>query len=248
MKTPKIFCISLARDAERRSRMTARLESLGAEYEIVDAVDGKELDLSELGTRLRQDIFRKKKAQNLSPAEVGCYLSHYNLWERIAAENMPAAIVAEDDAIFTADFLRVVSAAADMPREWDVIHLSPKPHKWRNAVVEKIGGEYRVCRMSGRIVLTVGYLISAAGVKKLLPQLREINDVIDYAMSAYWNTGIKFYAVCPRIVEYVDEPSNISFDAKARKKGRKFWERVRSKIWRLSQSVKCRIYNFRNPV
>ena len=248
MKIPPIFAISLARDAERRSRMIARLEELGAEYEIVDAVDGRKLDLSELGTRLRQDKARKKQGRVLSPAEVGCYLSHYSVWERIAAENIPAAIVAEDDAVFTADFSRVVAAAADIPHEWDVIHLRPNPRKKKETTLFQIDDSYSVCRMKGRVVLAIGYLVSAAGAKKLLSQLREINDTLDWALSAYWNTGIKFYAVCPHVVNFGGGPSNIAFDKAARRKGRKFGEWVCSKIWRLSQSVKCRIYNFRNPV
>ena len=46
---PPIFVISLARAVERRADMIRRLDALNIRYEIVDAVDGADLDLSQLG-------------------------------------------------------------------------------------------------------------------------------------------------------------------------------------------------------
>ena len=84
---PPIFVISLARAAHRREKMCARLDALGLQYEIVDAVDGKTADPQTYQNRLRQDIARLKVGYELSPGQIGCYLSHCYLWERMAAAN-----------------------------------------------------------------------------------------------------------------------------------------------------------------
>ena len=230
--------------------MSARLEKLGVRYEMVDAVDGRELDLSALGDRLRQDKMRRKNARILMPAEIGCYLSHYNLWKRIADSNIPAAIVLEDDAVFFDDFLRIAAAAANIPYEWDVIHLRPTPKNKKESTLCKIDDSYSVCRMKGKVISTIGYLVSLAGAKKLAEELYEMSDAVDWALATYWHTGIKFYSVSPRIMTHEGLSTHIALPhyKKESRKGRTFLQLLRSKIWKLSQGVRWRLYVFRNPL
>ena len=243
---PPIFCLSLARAADRRTRMIARLDSLGSPYEIVDAVDGRELDLSQLGGRLRQDKMRRKKSRCLTAAEIGCYLSHCNLLRRIADEKIAVAIVVEDDATFLSDFAEVAAAAARISHPWDMILLHTHPKKKVETTLCKIGDSHAVCRMERRISGTAGYLVSLHGAKKLLRHCEEISEPVDTAFSCYWKSGIKYYAVAPRIVIEDGSPTNILSEKKSLKDPSPL-EWITSKIWRLSQSIQCRLYNMQNP-
>ena len=244
---PPIFCLSLARAADRRTRMIARLDSLGSPYEIVDAVDGRELDLSQLGGRLRQDKMRRKKSRCLTAAEIGAYLSHCNLLRRIVAEKIPAAIVLEDDASFSKDFRPVAAAAARIPYPWDMILMHTHPKKKIEKTLCKLGDAHSVCRMHRRTSGAAGYLISGGGAKKLLRHCDEISEPVDSAFSAYWQSGVKYYGVVPRIVIEDGSPTTIMTERKSLKDPSPL-EWITSKIWRLSQSIQCRLYNLRNPL
>ena len=108
---PPVFVISLARAAERRADMIRRLDAADVRYEIVDAVDGATLDLSQLKERIKPGLLSEKAdrvADTLNSGAIGCYLSHYHLWERMVREGVECALVLEDDVEWSGDFFQVV--------------------------------------------------------------------------------------------------------------------------------------------
>lgn len=86
-----IFIISLARAPERRAALSAHLDGLGLEYRIVDAVDGRLMPEAERNALLAQGV-------NYVPGVIGCYLSHIRIYELLVRENIPVALILEDDA------------------------------------------------------------------------------------------------------------------------------------------------------
>jgi Glycosyltransferase family 25 (LPS biosynthesis protein) len=89
----RIFVISLARAAERRASMSAHLQALGLEYEMVDGVDGRELPAEEHARLLAPGVTFS------SPGVVGCYMSHMAVYRRLVESGSAAALVLEDDAV-----------------------------------------------------------------------------------------------------------------------------------------------------
>ena len=244
---PPIFCISLARAAERRVQMTERLNALGVPYEIIDAVDGKELDLSTLDGRLQQNIMRRQKRRNLTLGEIGCYLSHYSLWQRLVADNIASALVVEDDASFLPDFLSIAAAAVSISCEWDMIILHTHPKRKINQTLTKIyGTDFSICRMDRKIAGTTAYLISLHGAQKLLEHGYRINLPVDVMTSGYWESGLRYYAVYPQIVAVDGTPSTIP--NKKLLKGLSLVEFLHAKIWRLRRYINYYRYNLRNRV
>lgn len=89
----KIFVINLARSTERRASMEKQLSQLNLDYEFIEAIDGSQLSYS--------DIITETKPLNyaLSCGEVGCALSHIKIYKKIKMENIPLALILEDDAL-----------------------------------------------------------------------------------------------------------------------------------------------------
>ena len=240
MKAPPIFVISLARDAGRRARMISRLEELGAEYEIVDAVDGNDLDLSALGERLQLGEMQRVLKRHLTAGEIGCYLSHYGILERVVADKIPAAAVLEDDAVLDSDFAEVVFAAAAIPYEWDMISLHRAENRDIKETLCEIDSAHAVARLRNRIWCLTGYMVSLSGAEKLSAKYWRISDTVDAAFSEYWESGIKLYSVSPCVVRPEGSPSNIP-GRTARKK-----KLVRWRIW--LRGLRRRVYDFRHPL
>lgn len=88
----RIFVISLARAAERRASVSAHLEALGLEYELVDGVDGQALPPEAHARLLAPGVTFP------SPGVVGCYMSHMTVYHRLLESGADAALVLEDDA------------------------------------------------------------------------------------------------------------------------------------------------------
>ena len=100
----KIVVINLK---EREDRLKLfRSCNPNLDFEVVPAVDGKQVSynrLLELGFDVAHDWIDPLLNTPLTKGEVGCFLSHWRIWEKCIARN-EKVLVLEDDARITDDF------------------------------------------------------------------------------------------------------------------------------------------------
>ena len=94
--TVRAYVINLARSPERRASMTAQLTDCSIDFEIVTAVDGRELNMGDVEvveaiapSFLAADWFR--------PGHAACAMSHLSVYRKILASGEDLALVLEDD-------------------------------------------------------------------------------------------------------------------------------------------------------
>jgi collagen beta-1,O-galactosyltransferase len=165
----KIFMINLVRRPERRKRMKMCFDELGLLVTIVDAVDGKALNASVLQqiSPLPEyaDPYHKRP---MTLGEIGCFLSHYNIWREIVRNGYETTLVLEDDIRFESFFRsKVLNVMTEVKRVsgWDLVYFGRKrlqenDEPWvdgSNLLVE-----------AGYSYWTLGYVLSLNGAKKLL--------------------------------------------------------------------------------
>jgi GR25 family glycosyltransferase involved in LPS biosynthesis len=113
---PDIRVISLARHAKRRAEFRNRNAHVAASF--FDAVDGDALTPDEIAG---SGLFTPEVAATYGPHAYGAAMSHWRLWKDAAAGTGPVTI-AEDDAVFRADFNeRSAEVLASLPKGWDVV-------------------------------------------------------------------------------------------------------------------------------
>ena len=101
-----IFVISLPRASDRRDAISKHLQDLGLEFKIIEAVDGVQLADSECTSLLANGVTYIRGV-------IGCYLSHIRLYEKIIQENLPVALVLEDDARLNPDIVLAIRKGID---------------------------------------------------------------------------------------------------------------------------------------
>lgn len=112
------------------------LRLLGIDYEVFEAVDGSNLakaDLDEIEfLEGYEDPYHKRP---MKKGEIGCFLSHYRIWEEVARSRYSRVVVFEDDVRFlensTIELTEMVEDLMKMRTEWDLIYLGRKkmsPH------------------------------------------------------------------------------------------------------------------------
>ena len=102
------YVINLARSLDRRAHITAELRKTGIDYEVITAVDGRDLDLHD-STLIDSSLL----ARNSFPADTaGCALSHLRAYQKIIADGLDEALVLEDDVTLPADLGTLVDAVA----------------------------------------------------------------------------------------------------------------------------------------
>ena len=101
----KTFLINLDRDKDRFAFVDEQLRRLEVDYQRVKAVDAKILTRAERKNAFSSFRWWCAIGRPVAPAEIGCALSHYDIYQRMAAdEAMPYCCVLEDDVELSARF------------------------------------------------------------------------------------------------------------------------------------------------
>lgn len=171
----KIYCINLARSADRRAFQLAQAQRLGLDIEFIDAVDFKGLSestLHEAAQHWTRPIVGK---------DVGCFHSHQKAWQQVAKGKEPAMIL-EDDIVFSNVLPEVLQALSGQHfpqnRVYD-LEYAPRKHVLAKKPIWK-AGSVMATRMFINKVGAGCYVISPWVAQNLL------NNVATYAMVDSW--------------------------------------------------------------
>ncbi|XP_045597644.1 glycosyltransferase 25 family member [Procambarus clarkii] len=167
----KIYLISLTRRQERRERMSRCFDELGLDVKLFDAVDGKKLNesyLRQLGVK-QMSIYKDPWSQrDMTFGEIGCFLSHYFIWEDIVNNGYEKVLLFEDDIRFEPYFREKVKhmiRQADRLLQWDLIYLGRK--KLKNSDEPWVEDSDTLVHVDYSY-WTLCYVITLQGAKKLL--------------------------------------------------------------------------------
>ncbi|GMT19323.1 hypothetical protein PFISCL1PPCAC_10620, partial [Pristionchus fissidentatus] len=166
----KIYVINLRRRPERRAIMQTICDVIALECEFLDATDGRSLPSSYTVTQLDSFIDPSTK-RKMTNGEVGCFLSHYRIWEEVSSLGLSRVLVLEDDArIIDGAFKMINEMMEDIVKtrtNWGLIYMGrkrTKEHIKSDMWVEGI----RHLSTVGYSYWTVGYALSLEGAKTLL--------------------------------------------------------------------------------
>ncbi len=222
----RVYVINLDEDDDRLRRFTRIMEFYDAPFERWPATRGSDLDHTHFGVRpLAPGIFIKD-FDEWSRNEAACGVSHIRLLQHIVHQEIPWAVVFEDDAIvrrnpppFIEDWL--------LPADAEIVMLGQR------AVTDE-PPEYLDSPTYGPVkggAGTEGYLISLEGARKLLRILMPLRNPLDFQMyshfrsvqsagdsSGYWrlarnpetfDLALNSYRIIPSLVEHAGDSSTI---------------------------------------
>ncbi len=174
-----IYVVSLARAMERRATMTKHLTELGLNFEITDAVDGRHIPEATYTQMLvRPDV-------PLSRGDVGCYLSHMNIYEQFLQTDANVALVLEDDATLGSMMVEPIRRGIPSPAfdicfldSWFVGHKGRVYHDRDDAIT--VGPGLNAYRFAPPPYGTHAYLITRECAQARLAQKFPISESIDW--------------------------------------------------------------------
>ncbi|XP_067156513.1 procollagen galactosyltransferase 2 isoform X1 [Apteryx mantelli] len=228
----EIFMINLKRRKDRRDRMLRTLYEQEIAVKIVEAVDGKALNTSQLKA-LSIDMLPGYRdpysSRPLTRGEIGCFLSHYYIWKEVVNRELEKTLVIEDDVRFEHQFKRKLMKLMDdieqAQLDWELIYIGRKrmqvqqPEKAVPNVMNLVEADYSYW--------TLGYAISFQGAQKLigaepfskmlpvdefLPVMYNKHPVAKY-MEYYESRDLKAFSAEPLLVyptHYTGQPGYLS--------------------------------------
>ena len=130
------YVINLARSLDRRAHITAELKKTGLDYELITAVDGRDLDVRDptiVDPSLPYiDPSLPIVDIGLAAGTAGAALSHLSVYRRIIADGLDAALVLEDDVMLPSDIGSLADAVVNQLAGAEVVLFSvdsPDPCK-----------------------------------------------------------------------------------------------------------------------
>lgn len=191
----RLFVINLARSPDRRQFMSEQLLRLGLPFDVFRAVDGHTLTDGDLVAYNREKRLRSF-GDDLTPTEIGCYLSHYRLYRKIVTERIPRAVVFEDDTEISDDLPAILRALENSPESWEFIRLAGLRER-KGKEVAYLGHGYRAVRLRHTACGSQAYIVNQQGARKLLDYGKEITRQVDITIDRYWENGLRIMAVQP---------------------------------------------------
>ncbi|MBT1451903.1 glycosyltransferase family 25 protein [Glaciecola sp. XM2] len=191
-----IFVINLDGSDERLRNVEQQLQSIGATFERIPAVDGRIMSEEE---RLAHYSPKKNEVQYhkaLTPGEIGCYLSHRKAWQSIIDKGLDAAIILEDDIVCQSD-LTDVQTFIESGFVFDYVKLSDHPNRPRKSSAVKMYGKSELVTFDKVPVRACAQIVSATGAANLLKNTEKFGRPVDIDLQYWWEMEISVHGIKP---------------------------------------------------
>lgn len=169
----KSYVINLERNPERLQALRSKFDALGVSFERCPAVDGKYLS--------DDDFERFKTARPLfhkdwPKSKMGCFLSHYSTWEKIAASEDKYGVVFEDDLHISKDLKGFIELDYWIHAGMDIIRLEPSTNRVLMSEPVAAWQGRKLCKVRSTSWCAGGYILSREAAKRLidLPEKEQV--------------------------------------------------------------------------
>ena len=190
----KTFIVNLEKDTLKKEKILEQTEKLNLKAEIIPAVYGKNLSKEDL-----KNLVYDYPNCALALGEIGCALSHLNIYNKIVKEDIPISFILEDDAILSKDIVPMLDflEKSDEKSKPNVYLLSYMidylPFTKKKTPV---GNMYKIYRS----YCTLGYVINEEAAKRITQIQTPVKFEADMWESFRFISGINVYGIIPHLV------------------------------------------------
>ena len=244
MNTLPVYVINLKSDTERFENISILLKNAGMEFIRYNAIDGNNLPKETVDWYF--DYNKSYKwAYNMTCPEIGCYLSHFDLWKIISESNRLGAFILEDDCLFECDAFMIFDSLSSINTiEPIIIKLyDPTPCSIRFNT-SKLIKEYKLdipyCVPWG----CVAYYINKSAATKLIQNCAKFYMPVDDTLRHDWKTKVNTLVVSPPVVKLNEKYRENSFMAQQRHKSKEIYKKtIMHKIMIARRKIYYGIFN-----
>ncbi len=200
-----ILVVNLKYSKDRRSYMQQQLDAYGVRYQFFPAVDGRVLTPQQRACYSEEESLRYMKCP-LTNGEIGCALSHLQIYEKMVAEDIAELLILEDDAVIKKEFFPIIFQRAQWaPADWkmlhfssNVIHLNARPY-----YVIDSQKRFRLYRYTKYYDRTHCYIVKQESAQWLINEGYPIHLPADLLMARAYKV-LHCYTIDPGLCDWVD--------------------------------------------
>ncbi|GHT96634.1 hypothetical protein FACS1894122_15100 [Alphaproteobacteria bacterium] len=233
--------INLDRATERLSYVLPNISALCIPYEVVSAIDGKELSQETVESIVDIESYVKFFKMLPEPGTIGCSLSHEKALKRFLESDNEFAVIFEDDVSFDpAQLSEIIKELMEKKHLWDIVSFELN-HHGHPMKIAQLSHEKSLVFYLTNVKHAGAYMINRDTACKLLKYFYPIKMPFDHYFTRSWELGIKFCGVEPRIVE--QKFGNSQIKVSESKKIRSARILAHNFCYNVSTSIKQTAYN-----
>lgn len=174
----KAYVINLDRSPDRLAHMQSEFDRVGVPFERFPANDARDLEDADI------DAFTGGDGTgwdaNWLREEVAIFMSHLGVWRQIAAGDVHAAAVFEDDVHLAEDIAPLLATDAWMPQGADIVRLeSHTKLKLRGGRVIGVVPKRRIYRVASGTRGSGAYVMTRRAAVRLMEVAPEMRCAVD---------------------------------------------------------------------
>jgi glycosyl transferase family 25 len=184
----KSYLINLDRNKDRLNFFISNFKKIGLEFTRISGIDGSKFSKEEF------DNFSKiRPRRNIPwlPGQMGCFLSHYHAWGKIATGTERFCAVFEDDIHISTDLKNILDNDQWIPDDFDIIRLETSTNRillTKNPVLKY--GNRKIYGVKSTSWCAGGYILSRSAAQKLINLPIEAHDSSDALLYNFENSAI----------------------------------------------------------
>lgn len=205
MSSIAVFVISLKRSQDRRDYIAAQLQAQSIEFSFFDAIDGADKS----NPLLKRYNYKKRlwltSGKMPTHGEIGCYASHYSLWQKCVDLNQPILVI-EDDAHICSNAKEIKNIVTTKIQQYGFLRLE-SVIRGETTLIEN-NDKYQISHMSDNFGGTRAYAIAPSSAYQLLNSSKSWSMPVDNYIGKAYIHGMESYHLNPNFAEVTN-----SFDS-----------------------------------
>lgn len=234
-----IRIINLERSADRRESARRQIASLGITASFSTGVDGAAIDAARYRAFLPPT--NRFVRRPLTPGEVGCFASHYQLWQECVAAGRPMLIL-EDDFRLQSDVPAIIDLLPGLLKRHRYVRIAGLLPRSSRKIATLPGGRSVVLFDKGPQG-TGGYALVPEAAAILLANASTWQEPVDNFVDSFWVHGLLPYGILPYPVGF---PRGGSLIEASRFDRSKRLEHFTRRVVRVGQTIRRMAFK-RNP-
>lgn len=193
----RAYILHLTRASARRENAQALLQACGLPGGLWPAVDGANMSSTDLSEVIGAQLFDPEYPFALKTGEIGCFLSHRQIWAEMQNRTEDAALIIEDDAALDSDvFPLAVDLARSNIEKLGYIQLQTRIPGGPAALIDTNGPcQLTVPQLGG--LRTTAQMVSKKAAAHLLRMSEIIDRPVDTFVQSHWHTVLRPARVYP---------------------------------------------------
>ncbi|EEY46418.1 glycosyltransferase family 25 protein [Vibrio mimicus] len=196
----KIYVISLKNSLDRRASIEQQMADYGLGFEFFDAIDGRVDPPHPLFANY--DYAKRlwlTSGKMPMRGELGCYASHYLMWQKCAELSEPIVIL-EDDAKILPSFSTYLEVIKYKTQCYGFLRLEEADKRSQIFLKEK-ASDYEISFLSHNFGGARAYALSPQSAQKLLNGSLRWSMPVDNYMGSLYLHGVPSFLFSPSVIE-----------------------------------------------